>query len=909
LVVPIEQMQFPAGYGNEVNSHTAQQQHHQDFQGPSVARPRIRSVDNLSPANVSIPLRDRMKSWDNTRDSQVQARNDAQQRKTPSRRQQRAQSKNKNSSDVIGGKPVSKTSQRKKFEPGSPFKKKNQEKLLDSSISEKASIKGKKKEILVGDSKRETPSNDPIDHKRAELDESQVTRTMFKNFYRNFRVKERSSFQEAEAYALVSLKDESLPEQVHWRVHLELADLAKRSNRFDIARKLYKKVCELQPYASQGWLEYGKLEEECGHNKRCGRILSKGLEYCELCDNLLARAIKHEEKMGNLEGARQLLARLKDIGIDKVWRTVLEGALLEARAGNTLTARRVLKYLMHHVPWYGPLYLEAYRLERDMGRLTQALAIVERGLKDIPRYGPLWFGAFRLCEALDVAEKAYDMPRTNAIFDRATESVSRDLMWKVHLDAAQTLERAAIQVVSAREGASLNRELIYCRNEFCKTILACPPNLCWKVWLAGGRMELSAGNTRTARKIFLQAYRVVPEKGRAAALLECSRLEEFVGDTEVARAILCKARTDVGSDWKVWLESVLLEIRCGRQRRAIDLAQTALRTHSGTGRIWACLVQLRQLDGEEAQYNSLKCALRAVPKSGEVWCESARIHLNPFSTIFDLKKACNQLAFATKFTPQYGDSFLETLKLQLLNKWIVPVAKVLWETLRGSLFEGLEPEQMNSEKFDQVIVDCVCAALRPLAEKNEVVTQVESSEKQGSVIEHNLGKILRAKLDAKTFLNIADVPELELYCANADPNYGLLWFHCRESPTDTARTVLSRAKKKLSFELGKHAHVYIAAIIRRAGVAAALGIVDAQSINPDKEQQKALDARLRAAPTLSSILQSEAQHKNLDAVLLERSSSSDFTTGLEELNKLTPLGELSLSERRKTLFGSDSLSS
>lgn len=53
---------------------------------------------------------------------------------------------------------------------------------------------------------------------------------------------------------------------------------------------------------------------------------------------------------------------------------------------------------MSHVPWYGPIYNEAFRLEEKCEHHATALAIVERGLKEIPRYGPLWFGAFRLCE-------------------------------------------------------------------------------------------------------------------------------------------------------------------------------------------------------------------------------------------------------------------------------------------------------------------------------------------------------------------------------------------------------------------------------------------------------------------------------------------------------------------------------
>ncbi|CAN0177225.1 unnamed protein product, partial [Hapterophycus canaliculatus] len=64
--------------------------------------------------------------------------------------------------------------------------------------------------------------------------------------------------------------------QVHWRLYLEIADLARRENRFVEARKLYRKasgrrafvVTKMQPFASQGWVEYCKLEEEFGDLSR-----------------------------------------------------------------------------------------------------------------------------------------------------------------------------------------------------------------------------------------------------------------------------------------------------------------------------------------------------------------------------------------------------------------------------------------------------------------------------------------------------------------------------------------------------------------------------------------------------------------------------------------------------------------
>ena len=57
---------------------------------------------------------------------------------------------------------------------------------------------------------------------------------------------------------------------------------------------------------------------------------------------------------------------------------------------------------------------------------------------------------------------------------------------------------------------------------------------------------------------------------------------------------------------QVFLESVLLEIRSNDWKRAAMEAQAALKVHSGAGRLWAVLVQLKQRDSDEAQQASLK---------------------------------------------------------------------------------------------------------------------------------------------------------------------------------------------------------------------------------------------------------------------------------------------------------------
>ena len=60
-------------------------------------------------------------------------------------------------------------------------------------------------------------------------------------------------------------------------------------------------------------------------------------------------------------------------------------------------------------------------------------------------------------------------------------------------------------------------------------------------------------------------------------------------------------------------------------------------------RLWAILVQLRYIHGDQEQLNVLKQALREVPKSGEVWCEVSTMKSlskwhgqDPFSSVLML---------------------------------------------------------------------------------------------------------------------------------------------------------------------------------------------------------------------------------------------------------------------------------
>lgn len=150
----------------------------------------------------------------------------------------------------------------------------------------------------------------PIHQQQLQL--SAIAKQQYKDFFKDFKEKEKDGgFELALQFAQEKLP--TLPVSVHWKVYLEVADLAKRENHFDQAREYYGYVNRNQPFAGKGWLEFAKMEEECGNLKDCtkyvlpmpldslsGRILVQGLEYCPQNENLLVKGIKHYEKLNNL---------------------------------------------------------------------------------------------------------------------------------------------------------------------------------------------------------------------------------------------------------------------------------------------------------------------------------------------------------------------------------------------------------------------------------------------------------------------------------------------------------------------------------------------------------------------------------------------------------------------------------
>lgn len=179
---------------------------------------------------------------------------------------------------------------------------------------------------------------------KGELVETPNSKHKYKNLNKDLKEVEKKGF--GEAIKLVFEKIISLPRKVHWRILLDLADLAKRESKFLEAKTLFKLICHIQPFAYQGWLEYAKMEEECGNQVSSRKILLVGLKFSPFNENLFVKAIKVEEKNRNFAQVRKLLGALKDVSFEKSYKMILEGALFEGRNGNKEGAKRIFKHLL-----------------------------------------------------------------------------------------------------------------------------------------------------------------------------------------------------------------------------------------------------------------------------------------------------------------------------------------------------------------------------------------------------------------------------------------------------------------------------------------------------------------------------------------------------------------------------------
>jgi hypothetical protein len=208
----------------------------------------------------------------------------------------------------------------------------------------------------------------------------------------------------------------------------------------------------------------------------------------------------------------------------------------------------------------------------------------------------------------------------------------------------------------------------------------------------------------------------------------------------------------------------------------------------------------------------------------------------------------------------------------MIGKWLVPLAEPIINNMYDAFLKS--NNKLRREEAYQFITEYV--------------------KKAADAMKAQLKR--KPELIAK---DVVDTSELELHCCSANPNYGHLWFQCRISPIDSAREVIAQAKDVMASDVINYSYIYVAAMVRRAGIM--MMIIHSPEILDIKGDEtlssndidRIVGQHLRLAPTLDVMLSEEGV------------TGSMFVTGLTDCNK--SWDAYSLAEKRRILFGSDSL--
>ena len=190
---------------------------------------------------------------------------------------------------------------------------------------------------------------------------------------------------------------------------------------------------------------------------------------------------------------------------------------------------------------------------------------------------------------------------------------------------------------------------------------------------------------------------------------------------------------------------------------------------------WPLMVFDDPIDSSVCEDNCVKCrlygstyALRAfysaleyVSRSGEVWCEGARIFMNPISRHFNPHNAQRCLMFAVFFTPQYGDSFIEVLFS-------------MWNETQAIRLSMITSDELLM--FGRSNNPCFLSALMASRNYSAIINK----------------------------------------CVYSDPNYGSCWFRAKLFPLGSAEEVVFRAIKFTAHEVAIVSNVYYDAMLAYA---------------------------------------------------------------------------------------------
>lgn len=398
-----------------------------------------------------------------------------------------------------------------------------------------------------------------------------------------------------------------------------------------------------------------------GDPNRARSTISNALEQNPSDPYLLKYAIFIEDKMERYSNAKPFCQQILEINysVDYNFSFLSEMMKVHLKNGRIDIVRLMMPNLAKRITHFH-LYELWVVIEEKYGDIQKALSLAKYSFKRFNKKNNFAFYLLRI----------YDQ-----IYHNTHPSIGLQKMYHLSRSIQSNLnshEKWFFNLELSFIEARYRRHISILRTRYVGLVKSCPQNV-WlhNVWLTGAKNEVRTNPSRIieARKLIQRSLaEICNSRIKTDIYIQWARLEEYARNNTEARSVYQKAKGDCPDQWRIFFEEILFECRNLDLRKALRLIKRVIVNHDSCGRLWETSAQLHtHFYGVEKGWEICQKALLASPLSGEIWTECGRLFMNPRFSRFDLNFAKLFLNFARHLTPQYGDIYIDLIRLDLMQ--------------------------------------------------------------------------------------------------------------------------------------------------------------------------------------------------------------------------------------------------